>query len=321
VRLRFDYSPAELARLARIERDPLCRWDALQQLAQTALLDASAAHAQALSDALGALLADVEIDPSFVALCWQLPEFDVLVNARPLVDIDGLLGTRRALRLKLAHDHADLLAQRYAALAAQSADALDAPSAAARRLKNTCLHYLGLVENDGLRAFAQFEDAGTLTDRFAALTALIHSGAAQADAALDAFQQRVGEDLLLNDKWIGAVATRPQPGALDEVLDLLSSPHWNPRNPNRVRALLGSFARGNPAAFHRADGAGYALLFDQLPKIDALNPQVAARLLGALEAWQRFDADRRALIEAGLRGLSAQDLSRDCGEMLERLLA
>ena len=321
VRLRFDYSPAELARLARIERDPLCRWDALQQLAQAALLDASAAHAQALSEALGALLANEGVDPSFVALCWQLPEFEVLVNARAQVDIDGLLGTRRALRLKLAHDHAALLAQRYAALDAQAPDSLEAEAAAARRLKNTCLHYLGLVESDGLRAFAQFERAGTLTDRLAALTVLIHGGAAQAEAALDAFQQRVGEDLLLNDKWIAAVATRPQPGALDEVLDLLSSPHWHPRNPNRVRALLGSFARSNPAAFHRADGAGYALLFAQLPKIDALNPQVAARLLGALEAWQRFDGGRRELIESGLRGLAAQGLSRDCGEMLERLLA
>jgi aminopeptidase N len=321
VRLRFDYSPAELARLARIERGPLCRWDALQQLAETALLDASAAHAQALSEALGTLLADENVDPSFVALCWQLPEFDVLVNARPQVDIDGLLGTRRALRLKLAHDHAGLLAQRYAALSLQSPDTLEARSAAARRLKNGCLQLLALVETDGARAAAQFERAGTLTDRLAALTALIHGGAAQADAALDAFQKRIGDDLLLNDKWIGAVATRPQPGALDEVLDLLSSPHWNPRNPNRVRALLGSFARGNPAAFHRADGAGYALLFGQLPKIDALNPQVAARLLGALEAWQRFDPDRRGLIDSGLRGLPAQDMSRDCGEMLERLLA
>lgn len=321
VQLRFDYSPAELARLARIERDPLCRWDALQQLAQTALLDASAAHAQALSEALGALLADEHIDPSFVALCWQLPEFDVLVNARPQVDIDGLLGTRRALRLKLAHDHSALLAQRYDMLATASPDALQATSAAARRLKNACLQSLSLVEIDGARAFMQFERAGTLTDRLAALSALVHIAAPQADTALEAFQQRVGDDLLLNDKWIAAVATRPQAAALDEVLDLLSSPHWIPRNPNRVRALLGSFTRSNPAAFHRADGAGYALLFEQLPKIDTLNPQVAARLLGALEAWKRFDPDRRELIEAGLHGLRMPTLSRDCSEMLERLLA
>src|SRR5690606_17516362 len=109
--------------------------------------------------------------------------------------------------------------------------------------------------------------------------------------------------------------------ALDDVIALLDGPHWQPRNPNRVRALLGSFARNNPAALHRSDGAGYALLFAQVPIIDALNPQVASRLLGALETWRRLDADRQASIEAALLALRTRRLSRDCGEMLERLLA
>jgi aminopeptidase N len=88
-----------------------------------------------------------------------------------------------------------------------------------------------------------------------------------------------------------------------------------------VRALLGSFARNNPIACHRRDGAGYALLFEQIAIIDALNPQVAARLLTALEPWQRFDPERRALIEAGLRGLLEQRPSADLHDVLRRLLA
>jgi len=321
VRLRFDYTPAQLGRLARIERDPLCRWDALQQLAVPALLDDSRSHADALSAALGALLADREADPSLVALCWQLPEFEVLVNARPQVDIDALLAARRGLLLKLAGDHAALLADRYAELDAHHPDSLDAAPAAARRLKNVCLQRLALIEVDGHRAVAQFDRAGTLTDRLAALTVLVHNASPQAQSALAAFQQRVGGDLLLNDKWIAAVATRPAPDALAEVEALLASPHFIARNPNRVRALFGSFARGNPAAFHRRDGAGYALLFAQIPSLDALNPQVASRLLTSVEAWRRFDGDRQTLIERGLQALAGSDLSRDSSEMLERLLA
>ncbi|MCG6116958.1 MAG: aminopeptidase N [Aquimonas sp.] len=321
VRLRFDYAPRDLARLARIERDPLCRWDALQSLAATALLDDSEAHATALSEALGSLLRDRALDPSFVALCWQLPEFEVLVDARPQVDVDALLAARQRLQLRLAQNHAEALAARYAELAAQAPEALDATAAAARRLKNTCLKALALLEPEGERAWAQFEHAATLTDRLAALTALVHGGAPQAEAAISAFQARVGEDLLLNDKWIATVATRPQPETLDAVLALLAGPHWLPRNPNRVRALLGSFIRANPAAFHRGDGGGYRLLFAQVPLLDALNPQVASRLLGALEAWRRLDAGRQARIEAGLRELAGHALSADSGEMLERLLA
>jgi len=320
VRLDFGYTPAELGRLARIERDPLCRWDAVQQLGVAALLDDSVEHADALSMALGALLEDEVADPSFVALCWQLPDFDLLVNARPQVDVDVLLGTRERLRLRLAQEHAPQLARRYEALAKQSPDSLEAAAAAARRLKNACLQRLALLE-DGSRAHQQFERAGTLTDRLAALGALVHNGAAQAEPALEAFRQRIGKDLLLNDKWIGIVATRPQREAVRDVQQILSGPHWIARNPNRVRALLGSFARSNPEGFHRADGPGYALLIEQIPEIDHINPQVASRLLTAFEAWRRLDRPRQARIESGLRGLLTEGLSRDCSEMLERLMA
>jgi aminopeptidase N len=321
VRIDYRYTPAELARLAWIERDPLCRWDALQQLALPALLDGSEIHATALSNALGSLLADRTADPSFVALCWQLPEFEVLVDARPRVDVDAVLDARRSLLRQLAQTHARLLTTRYTELAQFDPDSLEPAPSAARRLKNLCLQRLALIEPHGARAFAQFERAGTLTDRLGALAALIHASAPQTNAALAVFKARIGTDLLLNDKWIGLLATRPAAEALDDVVALLDTPHWQPRNPNRVRALLGSFARSNPAALHRRDGAGYALLFSQVPIIDALNPQVASRLLGALETWRRLDADRQAMIEAGLHALRARGLSRDCGEMLERLLA
>ena len=102
---------------------------------------------------------------------------------------------------------------------------------------------------------------------------------------------------------------------------LLHDPVWTPRNPNRVRALLGSFARSNPVAFHRRDGAGYALFFAQLPLLDALNPQVAARQLTVLENWRRLDPARRALIGGQLEALAATGLSRDCADVVARLRA
>ncbi len=102
---------------------------------------------------------------------------------------------------------------------------------------------------------------------------------------------------------------------------LLHDPLWSPRNPNRVRALLGSFARSNPIGFHRRDGAGYALLFAQIPVLDALNPQVAARQLTVLENWRRLDAARQALISTQLQALPALGLSRDSNDVVTRLLA
>jgi aminopeptidase N len=93
------------------------------------------------------------------------------------------------------------------------------------------------------------------------------------------------------------------------------------KNPNRFRATLGALAM-SPAGFHRADGAGYALLADWLIQLDPLNPQTTARMCSAFETWKRYDSDRQALIAAQLdRILATPDLSRDTTEMVSRIRA
>jgi aminopeptidase N len=116
------------------------------------------------------------------------------------------------------------------------------------------------------------------------------------------------------------VATRPHPDALDDVQALMASTWWKPANPNRVRALIGSFARSNPLAFHRRDGAGYRLVAAQVAALDAVNPQVAARLLGAFESWRRWAEPQRGQARAALDSMAGQLASPDSRDLLERLL-
>ena len=67
--------------------------------------------------------------------------------------------------------------------------------------------------------------------------------------------------------------------------------------PNKVRALIGAFCHANPPAFHKADGSGYRFVAEQILTLDPLNPQVAARLAGALSRWRKFDPARQDLIK------------------------
>jgi aminopeptidase N len=159
-----------------------------------------------------------------------------------------------------------------------------------------------------------------MSDRIAALRCLVHFDAPAADDALEQFRARHPADPLVTDKWIAVLATRPHPEALDSVRELLASAHWKPANPNRVRALLGSLARSNPLAFHRADAAGYGLIAEQIVALDAINPQVAARLLTAFESWRRLDDQRQAAIVGVLRGMQSQLTSSDGRDLLQRLL-
>ena len=107
----------------------------------------------------------------------------------------------------------------------------------------------------------------------------------------------------------------------DRIEALLRHPGFTLRNPNKVRAVLGVFAMSNPTAFHAADGSGYRLLADQVIALDALNPQVAARIVGAFNPWTRHDAARRDLMKSQLQRIAAAPgLSGDVAEIVENAL-
>ena len=107
--------------------------------------------------------------------------------------------------------------------------------------------------------------------------------------------------------------------AVEVAKTLAAHPDFDWKNPNRFRALIGGLC-GNHAGFHRADGAGYDFLADWLIRMDAVNPQIAARMSSALESWTRYDAGRQAHARAALdRILSQPKLSKNLGDMIGRI--
>ncbi len=123
------------------------------------------------------------------------------------------------------------------------------------------------------------------------------------------------------DKWLVLQATSPQAGALARVQALAGDPAFPWKNPNRFRSLIGAFATANPVRFHAAGGAGYAFFADWILKMDAVNPQTAARCAGAFETWRRYDDARQARVRGELERIMASPaLSRDLGEIAGRVL-
>ena len=116
-----------------------------------------------------------------------------------------------------------------------------------------------------------------------------------------------------------AVAQRPD--TLDEVRRLASHPDFTLANPNRARALVGSFAM-NQWSVHRQGGDGYRFLADMIRALDKLNPQVAGRLVPPLGRWRRFAEDRAELMRGELeRIVKARGLSKDVYEQASKSLA
>ena len=163
-----------------------------------------------------------------------------------------------------------------------------------------------------------------MTDRLNALSALVGSGHDLAGRALQRYYELFRHEPLALDKWFSLQARAPDRGGnvLPQVRALLKHPDFSLRTPNRARSLVFSFCHGNPAAFHRADAAGYAFWADRVLELDAINPQVAARLARAMDSWARLaEPYRSAAREAIARVAAKPSLSNDVREVVTRSLA
>jgi aminopeptidase N len=160
-----------------------------------------------------------------------------------------------------------------------------------------------------------------MTDRLAALAAAVASWTPEAQAMLGDFRTMYTADPLVFDKWLVLNAAPPHDATLDRVKAVLADPAFPRNNPNRLRALVGSFAMGNMVQFARPDGAGFRFVAEFVADVDTRNPQVAARVLTAFRIWPTFEAVRRAAAQGALQWLQESDqLSRNTADILGRML-
>jgi aminopeptidase N len=205
----------------------------------------------------------------------------------------------------------------------------DAASCGRRSLANLALAMLCLgsvAAGDTVwpgRAFQRFKDAGNMTDRLGALGALVASHAELAEPALQRFHALFRGDALVIDKWFALQAGAPEKDGqvFARAKQLLKHPDFSLKNPNRARSLISGLCVGNPAAFHRADAAGYVFWADRVIELDAINPQLAARTARVMDRWAKLaEPYRQAALEAIRRVAAKSDLSNDVREIIERAL-
>jgi aminopeptidase N len=278
-----------------------------------------------LMEALGAILKDAKLEPAFIALTLAPPsEADIAREIGRDVDPDSIFTARRKLRAATGARHGAALADTYASMITPGPYRPDAQSAGRRALKNVCLDLLAMTEASEAiaRAKSQYENADNMTDRMAALETLALHDRPERAAALEDFYKRYADDPLIIDKWLSLQAAIPEPATLDRVRALTGHAAFSTGNPNRIRALIGSFAQVNHTQFNRADGAGYDFVADFVLSLDPKNPQVAARLMGAFRSWRALEAKRRDRAEAVLRRVAAApSLSSDVHDIVARTLA
>ncbi|RFB78426.1 aminopeptidase N [Methylovirgula sp. 4M-Z18] len=331
VRLQMAAGPEELLALLAHDSDGFNRWQAVQTYATDLLVQAvrsgepTAPIDPRFIAAMDSVLVRAHEDPALAAQILALPsETDIAREIAKDIDPDAIFAARDHLQCTIGLALQPALTKIYAQYTETGAYSPDALSAGRRALRNSALAYLAAGDKAlGLElAKAQFDGATNMTNRLGAAAALATLPGAARETMLKDFYARFADDALVIDKWFTLQATIPEAETLERVKGLMAHEAFSLANPNRTRALIGAFATGNQTQFHRADGAGYELVIDVVARLDATNPQVAARMLSAFRTWRTMDAPRQTKAEAALLRLKAKDkLSNDVADILTRTLA
>ncbi len=333
--LDYDYTDDELAFLLAHDSDPFNRWEAGQRLMTRRLLALAADGVtldqrypadsldQLITDALGKLLIDDTLDPAFRDLVLTLPSESMLSEQVEVIDPQAIHQARRALRRFLAHSLRSELQQVYAANEVTGPYSPEPQATGRRALRNNALSYLAELHDASVQAMVQTQlaSAGNMTDRLAALAAMINNDHPAAAGALRQFYQEFETEALVIDKWFSLQAVSHATTA-GGVRELMQHPAFTIKNPNRARSLLFAFCNNNPAQFHAADGSGYSLWAEQVIVLNEINPQVAARLARALDRWRKYAPRLQAGMRAALEKVVAtKALSNDVAEVIGKALA
>jgi len=329
VKLTTNQTTEELIFLLANDSDEFNRWEAGQRIARELLL---ALYAKQLKgeelvmdprvvEAYRSVISDTSLDKSFVAVAMSIPSEGELIEMLELADPDALHTVRNFVVKNVAEG---LQGELQAALEANTEQSFSTEydSVAKRALKNLALSYLAKLKTPEVVAalVARFNAADNMTDQIAALAALSGIDCPERQVALDAFYDRFEEDPLVMNKWLGIQAMCNIPGNTEKVKALLEHSAFDIKNPNKVYSLCGGFC-GSYVNFHHKDGSGYDFLGDLIVKLDAINPQVAARMVKPFTRWAKYDVGRQETMKAQLsKILAAPTVSANTFEIASKSL-
>ena len=332
VKLQYEYSTEDFCLLMAHETDSFNRWDAGQRFATEWMLKAihARSHGSKLEradtyiEALRLTMGDASLDPAFLAEMLVLPAESYLAEFSQPVDVDAIHQTRKYLTRQIATALETELLSLYEQHRVDGEYHYTAEAMGCRRLAAICLSYLCTLDKQKYLQLAhtQYSNANNMTDKMSALEAINDCADPIRSDLMHDFAEVWQHDTLVMDKWFSLQARSRQQGVIEIVKQLLEHPCFSITNPNKVRALIGSFCMSNPTAFHASSGTGYAFLTEQVLSLDAINPQVASRLVKPLIDWQKYDQPRQILMRASLQKIKSKpDLSRDVFELVDRSLA
>ncbi|MCB9995693.1 MAG: aminopeptidase N [Rhodospirillales bacterium] len=330
ITLNAPYSDSDLLHLMAHDSDGFNQWEAGNKYMMNKMLEQidryeagqSIVVGKDIVNAFATILQRTDMDPEMKSSALGLPGYNDLSQKRRVIDPQAITAVTDAfadeLGKALIGEWARIYDENY-----NPGAAYDLRESGKRSLQNLALNYLtrGNREIGSYNSFWQYMGADNMTERYAGLVNMMRSKVSSAQMALTSFYEEHKDNGLVVDKWVAAQVFMADENAADVVHKLKQHESYKPDNPNRLRALYGSFM-GNPKGFHAEDGSGYQLIADLIIELDQKNPQIAAGFLRAFAEYERYKPALRDLMEANLQYIAAnlETPSKDVSEKLESYL-
>ena len=331
IEINLSLEDSSLEVLLQYDDDPFNRWEAAQKLFLRHILnDLSGTdmhgpdHKGAnLSQVFSSVLSTEGDDRGYLSKLLSLPSVAYINEQLDPIDPSAIELARTGLKAWIAASAKDELLTCYKQCQAINTGKPEPEEMAARSLRDTCLDYLNTLDDQESRLLClnQLENSTCMTDSAAAITFICRSNRTDRIDLLDGFYRQWKDEPLVVDKWLRAQATVPHESTLETVNKLTRHPGFDFTNPNKVYALILGFTHGNPFCFHADNGSGYAFIANWIEKLDPINPQVAARLVSALNGWEKYKPVLGQKMKQTLINISSlSNLSNDVSEIVAKNL-
>ncbi len=339
VKLHHDLTQEDLLFLMSNDTDPFNRWEAGQQILTRTILNLVekrqqkqstesefsgmvAENIKGIVNAYRLTLNNKHLEKQIISQTLSLPGETYLTDQMEIIDVDSVHFIRESVKKSIAQSLKSEFLDLYNSLHNTDSIEFSAKSSGIRSLKNLALEYLMVLDDPEINrlCLSQFENAKTMTDELKALTFIVNEDLASREHVLNAFYQKWNHDTVVMNKWLMIQSASKRTG-VEAIKKLLDHSIFNIQNPNKVRALIGTFASSNLVNFHQQDGSGYVFLSNCILTLDKINPQIASRLLTPFTRWKKFDSKRQNLIKDQLERISkAEGISKDVYEITSKSL-
>ena len=326
VKVNFAQDDDDLFTIVSKAKNSFCRWDAGQKLLMSYIKSLTLTPNFVIPEQLLTCFTDIlnaNEDAAFIAEQLMLPSFDESADMIEQVDPVSLITALQTLTLFIAKGIEKPLLNKlnHCQVILKKIDLPEAQITANKALKNICLHYLASLKQHENLIEQQFNTSNNMTDSLAALSCSAKYNLKSFSEQMQTFEQKWQDTPLVMDKWFSLSASLANGDIFSHLTHLTEHKLFSLKNPNRARSLIGAFAMNNPKYFHCVSGKGYQFLADNIAELNAINPQVASRLITPLIQFNSFNEPHKSLMKTQLIRLQAlPNLSNDLKEKLDASL-